>query len=301
MLSSVYGRRASRRSTPTRRVGSEQERVGAWHAAAAAAPAESGNGEAPLFIAAAAPAASEAAAETAAVAAPLEAERVVHGLDWEGLAAAGIVSGSGRAEPQTQEIAAIAAKLRRRAFAPDARPRDRVVLVTSANGGMSRPAVTVSLALGLSRDVAQPALLLDADPAAVGAARLLGLAPTPGLLDLLSDRALDPARQVLMTEIKLLEVLPSGPSQERWLGLLASRRMAQVMKSLLSAQPERMLLIDGPALATPEGEALALFAGQVVLVVEAGRTGRAALAEALARLGERPGIWLLLHRAPVPS
>jgi hypothetical protein len=56
-------------------------------------------------------------------------------------------------------------------------------------------------------------------------------------------------------------------------------------------------MIDGPPLARPEAQALALFAGQAVLVVRAGKTPRGAVESALERLGEPTNVSLLLNRA----
>ncbi|HEX6111465.1 MAG TPA: hypothetical protein VFZ10_04100 [Geminicoccaceae bacterium] len=59
------------------------------------------------------------------------------------------------------------------------------------------------------------------------------------------------------------------------------------MRDLLAIDPVRLILIDAPPLSRPERQALLLFAGQVVLVVAAGRT-RGAVSTALRARASEP-------------
>ena len=99
------------------------------------------------------------------------------------------------------------------------------------------------------------------------------------------------------TELDHLALLGPGAPRSDFLDLIASRRTDGLLRDLLAADPARLILIDGPPLCRPEGQALALFAGQVVLVVAAGETPRRAVSAAYERLGERPNVSLLLNRA----
>lgn len=74
--------------------------------------------------------------------------------------------------------------------------------------------------------------------------------------------------------------------------------MARLADALL-ATPERLVVIDGPPLlAGPEARVLAALAGQVVLVVEAGRTSLGAIDHAQRLLAGHPGVGLVLNREP---
>jgi hypothetical protein len=74
--------------------------------------------------------------------------------------------------------------------------------------------------------------------------------------------------------------------------------MVQLLRELLAGDPDRLLVIDGPPPCRPEAQALALFAGQIVLIVAAGKTPRGAVDIALARLGDRRNVSLLLNQPP---
>ena len=216
-------------------------------------------------------------------------------VDWPALLAAGHPDPRIRDTPFMDALHRIAGPLVRQAFAPEAGRRDRIVLVTSAGPAEGRTFVAISLALGLARR--RPVLLVDADPGAAGIAARFGLTAAKGLGDALADPALGTDRLIARTELDRLALLgPGGPRPDR-LRLIASRRTVRVLRELLAADPGGLVLIDAPPLCRPEGQALALFAGQVALVVAAGSTPRGAVETALERLGERPNVSLLLNRA----
>ena len=152
----------------------------------------------------------------------------------------------------------------------------------------------MSLALSLARD--RPVLLVDADAGAAGASARLKVTPEKGWRDAFAEPTLSPDRLIVRTELDGRALLGPGGPRADLLRLIASRRTVQLLHELLAEDPSRLILIDGPALCRPEAQALALFAGQVVLVVAAGRTARGAIQSALARLGDRPNVTLLLNR-----
>ncbi|HLT00761.1 MAG TPA: hypothetical protein VK001_01220, partial [Geminicoccaceae bacterium] len=147
----------------------------------------------------------------------------------------------------------------------------------------------------------RPVLLVDADPGPGGLTARFGVGAAAGLYDALAADELQPDRLVVATELERLALLGPGAPRADLLELLARRRTLDLLRTLLGADPARLILIDGPPLSRPEGQALALFAGQVLLVVAAGATRRDALESALARLGEQADVSLLLNRAPVTS
>ena len=79
--------------------------------------------------------------------------------------------------------------------------------------------------------------------------------------------------------------------------LLASARMDEVIKELASRYEDRILIFDSPPiLATTESVTLASHMGQIVFVVQAGRTKRDSVDSALELLGERQHLGLVLNR-----
>jgi protein-tyrosine kinase len=218
-------------------------------------------------------------------------------IDWVALKAASHPDPRHPGDPLMGQLNASAAPLVRQAFAADAGRRDRIVLVTSPGPAEGRTFIAISLALSLAR--AHPVLLVDADPGTTGTAARLGLTAAKGLSDALADPSLGPDRLIVRTELDRLALLGPGAPRADLLNLIASRRTVDLLHALLAEDSGRLLVIDAPPLCRPAAPALALFAGQVLLVVAAGRTSRGAVRTALARLGERPHVNLLLNHAPV--
>jgi protein-tyrosine kinase len=221
-------------------------------------------------------------------------------VDRQRLAAAGYLDpGSGR-PLLAEQLRPIGRALTARAFAPNAGRRDRLILVSSAGVGEGKSLTAVNLALALTHDEGQAVLLVDGDPRTAGSARALGLLPEPGLTDTLRDVALDPL--VSPTGLDGLSFLAPGRPWAAMTRALASRRMAQLVGELLARDPEGLVVIDGPPLlAGTAGAALAMFAGQVVLVVAAGRSSEPAIDASLKRLGEREKVGFVLTRAGAPA
>ena len=195
----------------------------------------------------------------------------------------------------------IARQLVERALASDAGPRDRLILVTSPCPGEGKTFTALNLALCLSEDVNQPVLLVDGDPRTRGAARALGITAEAGLCDALTGD-LAPERLVVPAELGNLAVLGLGAASHRITEALASRGALHMFRELLAAEPGRLIVIDGPSLLfATEAAALALFAGQVVLVVAAGRSSEQSIEDSLSRLGERRNLWFVLNHGPLPS
>ncbi len=221
-------------------------------------------------------------------------------VDRERLAAAGYLDASSGQPLRRAEFSPIAAPLVAHALAPDAGRRDRLILVTSALAGDGKTFAAVSLALTLSRSEGRPVLLIDADPRTAGAARALGLASAPGLSDAL-EGATTLDQLIQPTGLDRLTFLAPGRAPPSMTGLLASPRMAGLTRELLARAPGGLIVIDGPALLSgTEAAALAMYAGQVVLVVAAGRTPAPAIEQSLGRLGKRAHLWLVLAHTPAP-
>lgn len=217
------------------------------------------------------------------------------GIDGARLIAAGHLDPRHPDPAPAAALRRIAAPLVERAFAADAGRRDRMILLTSPAPREGRSSVAASLALCLARD--HPVLLVDGDPERAGVADLFGIRSHPGLGDALADPEVALEGLIVPTELDHLALLAPGAARPDLLGLLASARAAELMRALVTGNPRRLILIESPPLSRGEGRALALFAGQVVLVVEAGETPRSSIDAALEALGERQNLYLLLAGA----
>jgi receptor protein-tyrosine kinase len=102
----------------------------------------------------------------------------------------------------------------------------------------------------------------------------------------------------MSTSIRGLSILPSGPPDPLGAELFASDRMGAVLQAFCRASPDSIVILDAPpVLATSEPSSLARHVDQTVLVVEADRTSRAAINEALNLIAICPHIGLVLNKA----
>lgn len=172
----------------------------------------------------------------------------------------------------------------------------RTILVCSAqpNDGKTYCAVNLAISMAAERDV--EVLLIDADFAKPDVMNRLGLADGPGLLDALADPKVDVERCVVRTDIPQLSLLPCGTKSTSDTELVASARTGELIAQLLAADPTRILIFDSPpVLAASPASVLANYAGQVMLVVRADRTGESELREAVALLDGCEHLQLVLN------
>ena len=171
-------------------------------------------------------------------------------------------------------------------------------MVTSTREGEGKTFVALNLAFSLAAEKDRSVILIDADPTKSSVAHYLGFEAAHGLIDLLRDGRTQPADAVLPTSIEGLSVVPSGERDHLGAELFASDRMGALLQTLCRASPDSIVIIDAPpVLATSEPSSLARHVDQTVVVVEADRTSRAAITEALNLIAICPHIGLVLNKA----
>jgi exopolysaccharide/PEP-CTERM locus tyrosine autokinase len=176
-------------------------------------------------------------------------------------------------------------------------PRGRLVMVTSAQRGEGRTFTAVNLAMSIVTDTDQPVLLIDADVSNPSVSALLGLQSGPGLLDVLAG-TVELSDALLRTQIDGLSVLPIGDANVRATELIASGTMRSLLDDLTARDPDLMLIFDAPPLLTAtEARELASHMGQLIVVVEAGRTAQSKVREALHIVEGVPERMLVLNGA----
>ena len=170
-------------------------------------------------------------------------------------------------------------------------------MVTSALPSEGKTTTAINLAMSIAAEEDLRVLLIDADFIRPDALRQLGVPSDKGLIDVLQDPRLDIADVMLKTDIDKLSLIPSGQPHERCTELLASARMDELITELASRYEDRILIFDSPpVLATSESVELASHMGQVIFVVQAGRTKRETVVSALELIGARSDIGLVLNR-----
>ncbi len=176
-------------------------------------------------------------------------------------------------------------------------PPGNLVLVTSASPGEGKTFCAINLAISIALEVDRTVLLVDADVAKPGVPQALGFEADKGLMDLLLDRRIDLAEVLWNTDIGRLTLLPVGTMQKNATELLASVSMGELLREMAEHYHDRIIIFDSPPLlAASEAGVLASQMGQIVVVVEAGKTTETALKDALSRIDASRVTGLLLNK-----
>jgi receptor protein-tyrosine kinase len=221
-------------------------------------------------------------------------------IDSRRLARAGMFTPGSTVNRTTEEFRLIKRAILERADKARAEgvANANLVMVTSTREGEGKTFVALNLAFSLAAEQDRSVVLIDADPAKSSIAHLLHVEVEHGLIDLLQDDTVEPDDVVLPTSIAGLSLLPAGHRHALGAELFASERMGAQLRALCVARPHGIVILDAPpVLATSEPSALARHVDQTVLVVEADKTSRAALIEALNLIGICPHIGLVLNKA----
>ena len=164
----------------------------------------------------------------------------------------------------------------------------RTLLVTSSIPGEGKTTTSSNLAVAFAQ-AGRRVILLDADLRKPGVHKLFDLPNTSGLTSLLrtDDVTVDDVAQV--TEEERLRIVTTGPLPPNPAELLGSHRMQTILERLVAAAD--LVIVDSPPLqAVTDAAILASITDGSLLVIDAGRTRRAAAGhgrEALAKSGAR--------------
>ncbi len=175
--------------------------------------------------------------------------------------------------------------------------RGNLVLVTSSVPGEGKTYTSVNLALSISKEMDTTVLLVDCDVAKQGVSRLLNIESNTGLVDVLERDDLSIGDVLLQTDIPNLRVVSAGKQNEDYAELLASHRMSDLVNEIARRYADRIIICDGPPmLPTPQTKVLAGLVGQVVFVIEAGKTPQALVEEALNMIPEEQATGLVMNK-----
>jgi polysaccharide biosynthesis transport protein len=164
----------------------------------------------------------------------------------------------------------------------------KTLLVTSSIPSEGKTTTSGNLAVAFAQ-AGRSVILLDADLRKPGVHKLFDLPNVSGLTSLLrtDDVTLDDVAQA--TEEERLRVVATGPLPPNPAELLGSHRMQTILERLIAAAD--LVIVDSPPLqAVADAAILASITDGTLLVIDAGRTRRAAAGrgrEALAKSGAR--------------
>lgn len=225
-------------------------------------------------------------------------------IDLDALSAAGIVSPNAPRSQIADQFRVIKRPLIRNAMGKGASviANGNLIMVTSALAGEGKSFTAINLALSIATELDNTVMLVDADVARPSVLRVLGLPPSPGLLDMVLDESLDMSSVLLKTNIDKLSILPSGLQHQRATELLASDAMIRMLGTMASRYPDRIVIFDSPPLLlTTEARVLATHMGQIVMVVRAETTLQTDVQHALSQIEACPVKLLVLNKARVAS
>jgi protein-tyrosine kinase len=172
-----------------------------------------------------------------------------------------------------------------------------VIMIASGLPGVGKTFCSVNLAVSISLERELNVLLVDADVAKPHISRAFGLQDAPGLIDLLVNEKTDVQEVLVRTDLNDITILPAGRRHPQATELLSSERMSAVVKELATRYSDRIVLVDSPPLLlTSEAQALASQVGQIVVVVEAGKTLHTSLQQTLETLDREKAVNIVLNK-----
>ena len=220
-------------------------------------------------------------------------------LDQMALQAAGIVTPNAPRSQLADQFRVIKRPLLANAAGKGASTLNHgnLIMVTSALPGEGKTFTAVNLAMSIATELDHTVMLVDADVARPSVLNVLGLQPSPGLLDLL-DGSAQMADVLLRTNVDKLSILPSGTPHARATELLASDAMRQLLDDMAKRYTDRIIIFDSPPLLlTTESRVLATQMGQVVMVVQAEKTLQSDVEHALSTIESCPVRLMVLNQA----
>lgn len=180
--------------------------------------------------------------------------------------------------------------------------RANLIMVTSANPGEGKTQTAINLGVSIAMELDHTVLLVEADVLRPTLLDRMGVQAQKGLLDVLTHRELDLADVLLKTNIPKLTLLPAGTASSRSTELLASTAMDELLEELASKYSDRVIIFDTPPLlSTTESRVLSTHMGQVVMVVEAGKTAISSVQQAFATVESHPVVLGMLNKYRGPK
>ncbi len=175
----------------------------------------------------------------------------------------------------------------------------RVLMLTSPGRGEGKSMTAMNLAITMAQEFHRRVLVVDGDLRRPSLHALLGLAPSPGLSDVLLGGARLDEAMITVPDYRLT-VLPAGMPTEQPTELLGSSAMRRVLDQLRS-HFDRVVLDTPPACGVADAGVLAHLADAVLLIVRAGVTPKPAIERSLAEIEAGKILGLVLNDAGGPE
>lgn len=172
-----------------------------------------------------------------------------------------------------------------------------LIVITSAMPGEGKTYNSLNLAISFAQERDVHVLLIDSDVIKPALTQLVGLDNVPGLTDILAGDIKDLSEVFYKTNIDKLSIVPAGRPHENDTELLSSSRMKKLTAELATRYPDRIVLFDAPpVLATSHARVMAQHAGQIILIVEAGKTLEHSVKDAVHQFDEEKMVGVVLNK-----
>ena len=172
-----------------------------------------------------------------------------------------------------------------------------LVGITSALAGEGKTFTALNLAVSMAMEQDRTVLLIDGDNARASLTKMAGLDGAGGLIDILTGEIDNYENVIYRTDIAKLSFMPSGKQNIYSTELYASKKMEQLINHLAESYRDRIILIDTPPLLqASQSKVLAQQVGQILIIVEEGKTVQQSIVQAISQIDSKKIIGLILNK-----
>jgi protein-tyrosine kinase len=171
----------------------------------------------------------------------------------------------------------------------------KVIMITSATRGEGKTFVATNLAIGIANHFHIHALLVDCDLRDPQVANRFGLQNGRGLSDYLVGEG-KISDFLMRTQIDKLNIFPGGRMIDNPTELIGSKKMEALIHELKTRYSDRYIILDAtPLLGTTEPDVLAKWVDGIIIVVEAGKTERETVKQAILSIEKQKILGFVLN------
>lgn len=170
------------------------------------------------------------------------------------------------------------------------------LLITSARPGEGKTLLAINLSISIAQEYDKTVLLVDSNLKNPMVHTYLGLDVDKGLADVLLKEA--QIHEILINPgISRFIIMPAGKNLSGSAELLNSPTAQIIFKDIKTRYPERLIILDSPALLTSADPLiLTNYADAILMVVEAEKTSREDIKSAVELLKGKPLIGVVLNK-----
>jgi len=233
---------------------------------------------------------------------PAQAERVNKPvtIDLNKLGRLGFLTADCKNQSLFEQFRRIKMPILSAAFRTDTgRERNKnILMVTSAMSGEGKTYNAINLSFSITLEYNFTVLFMDVDLTGRSMTRLFGLEDSPGLTEYLTSDRASISQYFYKTNIEKLSVIPSGKPNPRSTELLTSSRMNRLLSELSDRYNDRLIIMDTPPLMQDSSSvAISKLANIIAVIVEAEKTPRHLVVEALKQVKDKKDVNIILNKS----